>query len=291
MPTPNLTIVYADTDQQPALQLAEALQERGYVFTPLTPNNVLIAVISPGGLQSMELRQMLDEAFRMNSGVVLAETQASTLPEMIRNADPVRLSGNTAQDVKAIIDAIKRAKDPEEPDAAPLVPSSERTTNPNGRLGILIGLGILGLFGLYTVAIALFDIEAPQEEFEELYTRDAMTINAFAQEYIPLNTEQAESFEITLEGVNDELATLVVATATQAATEGGFTPIATGLVIESSQSEARQTATGQALQGQRQTDQADISQDEIALTATSAAATANAELNSLNQTVTAAADQ
>ena len=117
-----------------------------------------------------------------------------------------------------------------------------------------------------------------------------MTINAFAQEYMPRSTEQAENFEVTLEGVGSDLATLVVQTATQAATEGGFTPQPTGLVIENELSEVRQTATGDALLRQRQTEQSDLSDENIAATATSAAATANAELDAQNLTVTAASE-
>ncbi len=289
-----LTIVFADNDEDQAKALAQQLQDRGYTFAPLRPEGVLVAVVSPAGLKSMELRQMISEAFKLNSPVVLVETESSTLPQMARDLEPVRLTGSP-NDVDKVIAAIEQAAN--EPDTlesstpkdAPQ-PAPENTRNPNLRFGLIVGGGILLLFGLYTIAIALFDIEAPQEEFQELYTRDAMTINAFAQEYMPRSTEQAENFEVTLESVGSDLATLVVQTATQAATEGGFTPQPTGLVIENELSEVRQTATGDALLRQRQTEQSDLSDENIAATATSAAATANAELDAQNLTVTAASE-
>ena len=97
-----LTIVFADNDEDQAKTLAKQLQDRGYTFAPLRPEGVLVAVVSPAGLKSMELRQMLSEAFKLNSPVVLVETESSTLPQMARDLEPVRLTGGP-EDVDNVI--------------------------------------------------------------------------------------------------------------------------------------------------------------------------------------------
>lgn len=270
-----ITIVYAQPDEKTALRLAQDLSDKGYAFGELSADSILIAVISQAGLQDDDLRAMLVRALDMNLPVIPVETEPTTLPDLIAHVASV--SFHDGYDLRSVTAALERLN------AASL---SDR----NRRLGLIFGGFLVLLFLAYTVAIVLFDIEAPQEEFQRLYTRDAATINAFAQEYIPRSTEQAAQFDATLADFpNEELVTVVVQTATQAAAEGGFTPLPTGQIIgEPELSEVRRTATGGAIL--RATQTAGLPNDAIMETATAAAATANAELANQQMTVTAAAN-
>jgi hypothetical protein len=282
-----ITIVYAQPDEKTALRLAEDLTEKGYNFGELSPDSILVAVVSPEGLQDDNLREMLVRALDMNLPIIPVETEPTTLPDLIDHLEPV--SFQDGYKLRNVTMAIERAIDPDAPPPKRVLTPALRDRN--RRIGLIFGGLLVLLFLGYIVAIALFDIEAPQEEFQRLYTRDAATINAFAQEYIPRSTEQAAEFEATLADFpNEDLATVVVQTATQAAAEGGFTPLPTGQIIaEPELSEARQTATGGAILRATETAEAGLSEANIMATATAAAATANAELDQQQMTVTAAA--
>ncbi len=264
-----ITIAYAAADEALAQRLARDLQANDYDLVPLSARATLIAVVS--ATQDSELTATIEQARALGSKMIVIQA-APGAQSPVGDASIVDMSmGYDLSALEKVLGADVRAR--------------------NLRFGLWFGGGIFVLFLLYTVAIVMFDVEAPAEEFQRLYTRDAATVNAFAQEYIPRSTGQAAQFEATLENFpNRDLATVVVATATQAAADGGFTPIPTGQVIaEPELSEVRQTATGGAVLRGTQTAQASLSDEEIGATATSAAATANAELADQQLTVTAAA--
>ncbi|MEM6285415.1 MAG: hypothetical protein AAF787_24710 [Chloroflexota bacterium] len=284
-----LTIAYAPPDEKIARRLAEDLQQNAFTFAEIGKNTVLVAVISPDGIKDADLQATIASALDAGANIVLIETKPTPLPAMIDHITPISL--HSGYKLRAVLHEVERVADDNAP--SPMVVLTPALRRRNLRFGLIFGGSIFVLFALYTVAIALFDIEAPIEDFERLYTRDAATINAFAQEYIPVSSEQAANFQTTVEGINRELATIVVATATQAAAEGGFTPQPTGqIIITEELSEVRQLATSGALERGLETAAAERGeQDDIAATATQAAATANAALEAQNQTVTAAAQE
>jgi hypothetical protein len=278
--TREITVAYAAVDKDTALRLANDLQAAGYTLAAPSPEGMLVAVISPAALDDNDLRTTLLSALSGQVPLVVVETEPTTLSDLIEHVEPV--SFHDGYSFKRVQDAIQKARTPDD------MSRGRR----NLRFGIGFGVAILLLFVGYTFAIAIFDIEAPVEEFQELYTRDAATINAFAQAVMPRSTEQAANFELTLAGINRDLSTVVVATATEAAARGGFTPQPTGQIIQTEElSEVRQTATGGAMLRGTQTAQADLSQADIAATATQAAAEAEAELREQQLTVTAAAGE
>jgi hypothetical protein len=284
-----ITIAYAAPDRQLAERLANDLTAQGYQLTELSHDTVLVAVISPDGLKDDDLLNVLFDALDKSAHIVLVAPTKTPLPkELDHLPEIVFASGYKLRDVTRTIDAaVSSGSRP----MAVLTPERRRINN---RLGWIFGGGIFVLFLVYTVLIVLFDIEAPVEQFERAYTRSAATVGAFAQPFVPRTTEQAENFMITLESrlVSDELATVIVQTATQAAAEGGFTPIPTGyIVVTEPISEVRMTATGGAVIRATETAQAANDDfDAIAATATQAAVDANAELQQQMLTVTAAAE-
>ncbi len=218
--TREITVAYAAADEDTALRLANDLQDAGYTLAAPSPDGMLVAVVSPAALDDNELRSTIVNALDGEVPLVVVETAPTTLPDLVQHIERAQLhSGYSFQRVQ---DAIQRARTPDE------ITQAQR----NVRFGVIFGVAIVLLFIGYTVAIAVFDIEAPVEEFQELYTRDAATVNAFAQELVPRSTAQAADFELTLEGVNRDLSTVVVATVTEAAAQGGFTPQPTGQIIQ-----------------------------------------------------------
>jgi hypothetical protein len=275
------TIAYSDTDEAVARKLAGALADADVALGEIETGGMLLAVVSPLAVKDPDFNNTIARAVAIGADVVLLETTPTDLPEPLKDFTRISMDGNLSIEQLLSIAADKRQ------DGLSL-------TARNLRQGVGIGLGLLALFGFYTWAIVVFDIEAPAEEFERAYTRSAATVNAFAQPFIPQSTEQAEAFEITLQSrqISDELATVVVGTATQAAADGGFTPMPTGMIVAPVElSEVRQTATGGAILRATQTAGADeLEFESIAATATQAAIEANAELEAGVLTVTAGAE-
>ncbi len=288
----SITVVFAESDRAAAEDVAKALEAAGYDLSPLSQESVLLAVISPESITDADLLAQIHEAQDMRVPVVLAATQPTMLPPTLGHLTRVDLTSKGHD--QALQTAIEQATVAEKTPMAALKPASD-TRQRNLRWGIGFGVFLVALFGFYTWAIIEFDIEAPAEEFQRAYTHSAATVNAFAQPFIPRTTAEAENFETTLESreISDELATVVVGTATQAAAEGGFTPIPTGQIVAPvEQSIVRQTATGGAIIRATQTTLAeDAYFDAIPGTATQAAAEAEALLQEQFATGTAAASE
>lgn len=280
MPNLNITVAYGPADTNAAARLAEALQAHGYTLSPMQPGGFLLAVISPDGLADPDLLRTINAAQGQQIPVILVETQPTSLPDALASLRPIPMhDGTPTPDVLNTVDTATNAP-------------AKRAQNL--RAGLIVGAGIIVLFVLYTVAIVVFDIEAPQDDFERAYTRDAAIIGGIAGTFVPVSTDEAANFEITLESnqISAELATVVVGTATQAAVIGGVTPIPPAMMtFQPELSEVRQLATQGAIERAAQTAAAsDAEQESIAATATQAAIDAAEQLNQQMMTVTAAAE-
>ncbi|MEL6272969.1 MAG: hypothetical protein AAFR22_24400, partial [Chloroflexota bacterium] len=174
-----LTLTYAAADERTALRLAKDLEKNGYTFGDIGSDTVLIAVMSPDAVADNDVEKTLNTAIYMGAHIILVETAPTELPAKLQNLKPISFDNDYR--LRDVIDAIHAAGGEK-----PMVVLTPALRRRNLRFGLIFGGGILLLFALYTVAIAIFDIEAPIEDFERLYTRDAATINSFAQEYIPL---------------------------------------------------------------------------------------------------------
>lgn len=275
MTQPTITLAYDPADEPAALVLAQALEDRGFTFEQPNRSSVLVAQVSADGVANPTLKTALDGAISRQQPLVLVADTPLDLPPQLAQVTP------TPSDPEAVAGAIRRA-------------ARSGINARNRRLGLVVGIGIFTLFLVYLWAIIVFDIEAPQEDFERAYTHVAATVGMIAQPFIPVSTEQAEAFESTLSGwqVSDELATVIVGTATEAAAQGGFTPMPTGLIIAPSpMSEVRQLATESAIERTTATVGAqDDEQEVLAATATQSALDAAETLSVEQLTVTAAAE-
>lgn len=273
MPTTSLTLVYSPQEESLARSLAASLQSSGYTFSTLDTADALLVVLSADALTDASVLNTVKEAQRLGVPAVAVSKAPLTLPAELSHLKPIVLKQGGV--IVPVLDALRQ------------LPARNRDVQVlkrnNQRLLLWFGVGMVLLFGFYTWAIAVFDIEAPVEDFERAYTRSAATVGAFAQPFVPQTTEQAENFEITLESrqISAELATVIVQTATQAHLDGGFTPIPTGFIIMTEElSVVRQTATGGAIIRATATAQGEDAQFEaLAATATQAAVDANATLS------------
>ena len=253
-----ITVVYAPQDKVVAEQIANDIEQAGYTFGSITANSTVVGVITADGITHDDLLTTLQQSLEAGARVILLKLAPVSLPDWL--SDTIQIEAYAGYRFKQLQAAL----------GAPRTLASR-----NRRWGIGLGIGLIILFGIYTWAIVVFDIEAPVEEFQRAYTHSAATVGAFAQPFVPRTTEEAENFETTLESrlISDELATVIVQTATRAGEIGGYTPVPTGLIIAPAElSVVRQTATGGAI-----------------LRATETAAASNAEFESIAATATQAA--
>lgn len=288
-----IAIVYAPHGETLAKKLANDLEHLGYTLSDIDSKTVVIALLTEDAPTHPDWLDVVNPALAHPARLIfLVQDGVEMLPTW-QTASSIQLASMRGYEY-ILMDLQERlafmSNPPTETDD-----TNYRQVTPkrsNARLGWAVGLIAVVLFVLYILAIVFYDIESPQAEFELLYTRDAATINYMAQTFVPRTTEDAELFEQRLaDGVfGENMATIVVATATQIARDGGFTPIPEGLNIAPTPiSEVRQLATDSALATLAITEQAQQSVTDIVQTATASALEGQATLESQLLTVTAAA--
>lgn len=289
-----IAITYAPLGEEFAKRLAQDLAHLGYTLSDIDSQTIVIALLTEDAPTTHDWVAVVDQALQQPTRLIFLIHKGMELPPEWATASSIQLASMRGYEY-ILLDLQERLAYMSNP---PIEASYTHDDSPskrqraNARLGWGVSLVALLLFGLYISAIVFYDIESPQAEFELLYTRDAATINYMAQTFIPRTTEDAQLFEQRLsEGIfGENMATIVVATATQIARDGGFTPIPEGLNIAPTPiSEVRQLATDTALATLALTEQAQQEAIRIEQTATAAALDAQATLDNQLLTVTAVA--
>ena len=290
----SVAITYAPQGEEYAKRLAQDLERLGYTLSDIDAHTIVIALLTEDAPTTPDWVAVVNQALQQPTQLIFLVHKGMELPPEWATASSIQLAAMRGYEY-VLLDLQERlgymsnppVETPHTHDDSPI-----KRQRANARLGWGVALVAVILFGLYISAIVFFDIESPQEEFELLYTRDAATINYMAQTFVPRTTEDAQLFEQRLsEGVfGENMATIVVATATQIARDGGFTPIPEGLNIAPTPiSEVRQLATDTALATLELTEQAQQEAIRIEQTATAAAVEAQATLDNQLLTVTAVA--
>ena len=288
-----IAIVYAPHGETLAKKLANDLEHLGYTLSDIDSKTVVIALLMEDAPTHTDWLEVVNQALAHPARLIfLVHGRVELLPTW-KTASAIQMASMRGYEY-VLLDLQEQlafmSNPPTETDDTDYRQVTPKRSN--ARLGWAVGLIAVVLFGLYILAIVFYDIESPQAEFELLYTRDAATINYRAQTFIPRTTEDAELFEQRLaDGVfGENMATIVVATATQIARDGGFTPIPEGLNIAPTPiSEVRQLATDSALATLAITEQEQQAVIDIVQTATASALEGQATLESQLLTVTAAA--
>jgi hypothetical protein len=207
---------------------AEALQQQlvkfGYTFgndagASVTP---VIALLSAAALQDPDTRAALYAAIDSGHHIIPVVTEPLMLPKELDHLTPVELSEDPNLEVlRQQIDAALQ------PDVGlPLKVLTPAARRSNTRAGLIVGLLAFGMFMAGIIGIAVFNIEAPLEEYnlvdtEVAQTRDfliAPTLEGYLR-YLPGSLEQAAEYSATLQAVPTRIRPFVAATATAVAIE------------------------------------------------------------------------
>ncbi len=218
------SLIHSDRDAAAAAALRQQLAAMGDTAQEAlgTRKAPVIALFSPDALHDNSLMQQLYAALDSGHPIIPVTTTAMTLPREIDHLTPICLQDDTAiEELRQHLETALR------PDAGlglkVLTPATRRS---NARAGLVVGLAAFGMFMAGILGIAVFNIEAPLEEYnlvdtEVAQTRDlliAPTLEGYLR-YLPGSIEQAAEYPATLQAVPTRIRPFVAATATAVAIE------------------------------------------------------------------------
>jgi hypothetical protein len=218
-----LSLIYSRHDEAAANALRERLTTAGYTIGSVSPKreDPVIVLLSPTALNDQDAQNALFSALDVGHHIIPVTTEPMTLPKYIDHLTPVDRTHFEA--LRAAIEAAQQ------PDAGlslkVLTPSTRRS---NTRAGLVVGLIAFGMFIVGVIGIAVFNIEAPLEEYnlvdtEVAQTRDiliAPTLEGYLR-YLPGSLEQAAEYPATVQAVPTRIRPFVAATATAVAIDQG----------------------------------------------------------------------
>jgi hypothetical protein len=217
-----LILIHSHHDAARAESLRQRLLSSGYTFADASgePTVPVIALLSPAALQDTEARAALYRALDSGHHIIPVTTEALNLPKEVDHLTSVNLE----EDVN--LDALRQHIDAAlQPDAGlPLKVLTPATRRSNSRAGLVIGLLAFVMFMAGIIGIAVFNIEAPLEEYnvvdtEVAQTRDlllAPTLEGYLR-FLPGSLAQATEYPATLQAVPTRVRPFVAATATAVA--------------------------------------------------------------------------
>lgn len=202
-----ITLISHPADRAFADRLTADLRAAGYtVFDSIQPGrgNVLVAIISPDALADDAFNHALQAANDLGQNMVGVQARPVAIPDDLDHV--TLLDFETAyplDELRAHVDALSGDKAP-----YPVRMQTPRVRASNRRAGVALGLLVLVMFVVASIAIILFDIESPQDEYDAVDTQVALTRDVYIQPtmqflatVLPRNTEAAASFHETLEAV------------------------------------------------------------------------------------------
>lgn len=217
-----LILIHSHHDTARAESLRQQLLSSGYTFGDASsdPSVPVIALLSPAALQDTETRAALYRALDTGHHIIPVTTEAFMLPKELDHLTSVNLGEDDGlESLRQHIDAAFQ------PDAGlPLKVLTPATRRSNSRAGLVIGLLAFGMFMAGIIGIAVFNIEAPIEEYNVIdtqvaQTRDiliAPTLEGYLR-FLPGSLAQATEYPATLQAVPTRVRPFVAATATAVA--------------------------------------------------------------------------
>lgn len=185
-------------------------------------NDLLIAVLSQAALRDKAFHDALNTALDNDQHIVPALAEPVKLPKLIDHLVPVDLSTvNATEQLDAQIQAAHS------PDARlPLRVRTPSVRRANRRSGLIVAFLALAMFAIGIYAVAVLNVEAPVEEYNQINTeaaatRDfiiAPTLETYLR-FLPGSQDEAAQYSATLQAVPTRLRPFVAATATAVAVD------------------------------------------------------------------------
>lgn len=217
-----LTLIHSQSDAVLAQQIRRDVSAAGYGLTDTARGreDVALLIVSQAALTDAQWQNALNAALDRGQHIVPIQTDTTPLPKLIDHLTPVNMSaGYSFAPLHTDIDAALS------PDAGlalkVLTPATRRSNNQSG---LVVGLIALAMFVIGVIGVAVFNIEAPVEEFNAIDTQVALTRDPLIAptlesylRFLPGSAEEAAVYAATVEAVPTRLRPFVAATATAVA--------------------------------------------------------------------------
>jgi hypothetical protein len=206
-----ITVVNAAEDQELASRLRHDLQAAGYTIGETVQagaGHILVVVLSPEG--SAIVTQAIIEALDNNQHIIPVLARPGPIPKLIDHLTVVDFSQQ--YDPEAVRNYAAALSAPGA--GRPMTVITPKVRRANRRIGLwLAGLSVIW-FIIALILVGVFHIQAPAEEFNNMYTMDAVTIQAAVGRNLPRTTQDALNFPMTLQAAPTAQRPLLIATAT-----------------------------------------------------------------------------
>ncbi|MCA9910617.1 MAG: toll/interleukin-1 receptor domain-containing protein [Anaerolineae bacterium] len=204
--------------------LRSDLTAHGYEMQQATTaaDDIVIVVLSRAALQDTSLQSTLAAALDRGQHIIPTLAEPVRLPKLIDHLTPVDLSAQDA--TEQLYAQIEAANSPDARLSLRVrTPSVQRS---NRRSGLIVGILALAMFIIGVYAVAVLNIEAPVEEYNQINTEAAATRDIIIGptlenylQFLPGSLEEAEQYPATLQAVPTRLRPFVQLTATAVAVD------------------------------------------------------------------------
>ena len=214
-----LKIITSSSDAHVAQRIREDFTAAGYQIDEGTPvrGDVVLLLVSPTAFADKDFMARLDQALDLSLHIIPVASLPLTLPDLIGHLEVLNFSdGYDFEALKARVDQA-----PSPLTMRVLTPTVKRS---NRRVGIVLGLVAVFVFVVGLIAVGVFHLQAPVEEYNGIDTMVALTRDILAApqlqiyaEFLPRSTEDAANYIPTLLAVPSPYRPLVAMTATAVA--------------------------------------------------------------------------
>ncbi|MCA9910493.1 MAG: hypothetical protein KC519_17675 [Anaerolineae bacterium] len=219
-----ISILATAQDAAVESRLRSALLTAGHELNQqgIAKDDLVIAVISQTALQDKAFQDAVSTALDNGQHIIPALAERVKLPKLIDHLVPVDLSAINA--TEQLDTQIQSSFSPEA--RLPLRVRTPSVRRANRRSGLIVAFLALAMFAIGIYAVAVLNIEAPVEEYNQINTeaaatRDfiiAPTLETYLR-FLPGSVDEAAQYSATLQAIPTRLRPFVAATATAVAVD------------------------------------------------------------------------
>lgn len=185
--------------------------------------DVLVLVLSKAAEADAVIREAMIAALDAGKHIIPVLAEPVALPRLINHLTAADFSAG-AYPIDDLRAAVAYLSGPDAPLAMRVL--TPKTRRQNRGVGLIVFAAAFIMFAIGLIAVGVFDLEAPAEEYANIETqivatRDALigpTLEVYGQ-FLPRSTDEAAVFEATLERIPTVHRPFMEATATAAAVQ------------------------------------------------------------------------
>lgn len=212
-PTPNLVLTYSPQDANLAGRLEKDLQAANFTVQPVLSGerrDILIALISPAGSVDQSVQNTIIQALDNGQHIIPLLIGPAMLPKLINHLKS--LDFGQGYPLNALLDRIAAVSSPDAGLPLKVLTPSARRKNSSTAYWLAILAVIWFVIGI--VAVGVFGIQMPADEYNNVDTEVAATINVYVDQNLPRSTEDAINFPATIQAAPTAQRPFLIATAT-----------------------------------------------------------------------------